>query len=136
MTEKKIKGDIYEKHVCEIINKTSKAWLLENIPKSHLINSGLLTKQNKKSAQIDTGIDIIEFNNNKYTFIQCKYGYKRGVKMKDIAGFSFIMLNHPETRGKIYYTSKLSRNITKNHLNDKNKFVKLPFYIPKKNTRN
>lgn len=85
----------------------------------------------------DYGIDILErkYDENnkehKYTLVQCKNGYKSGITLKHLAGFSFALLNYPNKYGVVYYTSHLHYLVTDNHLNHRLQFIKkTSAYVP------
>ena len=60
----------------------------------------------------DIGTDIIYINNNdECIIVQCK-NYAKPIKIEDLSGFFFIMCNHIDKVGEIYYTNKLSKKIT------------------------
>ena len=87
-----------------------------------LINAGIIgshnehrlrRKENKLNPLIDTGIDIIQVNeDNTISIVQCKNGYNNGLVMSDLAGFGLWMASIDSLKGYVYYTSKLSHNIT------------------------
>ena len=82
-----IKGKEYEiqtrNHIINVLNK--KAYLWEDTPETILINAGiigshninrLIRKDNKENPLMDTGIDIIQINeDNSISLVQCKNGY-------------------------------------------------------------
>lgn len=122
------RGTEYEQYICKELNKTYEAWMWRHIPEKHLIDSDIVTDLNKfrlfkknekndpeSNPLRDTGIDILCFdkNTNTYTYVQCK-NYTNNVRIEDLAGFSFTMMNHPEHIGAVYYTSGLSINIKEN----------------------
>ena len=87
MLNSHIKGKKYEiqtrDHIINVLNK--KAYLWEDIPETILINAGiiashnlnrLIRKDNKENPLMDTGIDIIQINeDNSISLVQCKNGY-------------------------------------------------------------
>ena len=137
----KIKGDAYEKYVQKyIIEKLDKpAYLWSDIPDEILIDAKLISSNNhhrlkRKSIKInniiDTGVDILQYNNDKtYTLVQCKNGYNKGIKMHDLTGIYMWLFNHSTLFGSLYYTSKLSHHITDNinPNNNRLEYIKLPF---------
>lgn len=135
------KGLKYELYICNFLNDEGHAWMWNRIPEEHLLNSGLVHDLNKHRLKRkkhvenpdeytnpirDTGIDLLLLVNDKYVLIQCKNGYKKGLTFSDLNGFSIMMLNHEDKEGRVYYTSKLSTNITENAIS------KRIFYIKKK----
>ncbi len=134
----KERGDRYENYICNKLNKNTIAFLWDKIPEKHLLLSGLIhdlnkhrlekikaKKNNKLNPLQDVGIDILHLKSNgEYVFVQCKNGYDEGLTVKNIAGFSWMMLNHEDKKGKLYYTSKLSRHIKENSLNKRIQFKK------------
>ena len=140
MLTNKEKGDNYEIFVRDyIINTLNKpAYLWSDIPDEILINAGLINsnndhrlkrKSNKINNIVDTGVDILQIDDNNYTLVQCKNGYNKGIKMHDLTGIYMWLFNHSTLLGSLYYTSKLSHHITEN-INPNNKrleYIKLPF---------
>lgn len=116
----KIKGDKYEIQIKNyIINELNKnAYLWNEPPETILINSGIIGShnehrlrriENKENSLIDTGIDVIQIeDNNLYSLIQCKNGYKNGLTFNDLSGFIYWMAGLINLTGYVYYTNKLS----------------------------
>lgn len=136
----KIKGDKYEDYVCNYLNTKSIAWLWRNCPEKHLLKSGLITDQNKYRLYRkdhkkninpipDTGIDIVQLDNDEYIFVQCKNGYKNGLTFKDLLGFSIMMMEHDDRKGAVYHTSKLSKLVYENHINPRIKYIYFPMNV-------
>ena len=119
----KIKGDNYEIQIKNyIINELNKnAYLWHETPETILINSGIIGShnehrlrriENKENSLIDTGIDVIQIeDNNLCSLIQCKNGYKNGLTFNDLSGFFGWMTGLINLTGYVYYTNKLSENI-------------------------
>ena len=136
-----IKGFLYEKQIKDYIinNLQKKAYLWTETPETILVSNGIIgshnelrlrRKENKLNPLKDTGIDIIQIeNNNKISFVQCKNGYSKGLRMDDLAGFSLMTLHHYNSiiKGYIYFTSKLSSNITLLPSNDKIIYIQQAF---------
>ena len=136
----KVKGDIYELFVRNyIINTLDKpAYLWKDVPEKLLIEAGLihsnnehrLNRKKKKDTNenllIDVGVDILQKDSDNFTLVQCKNGYNRGLTIHDLAGFYMMMMNHNHLNGDVYYTSKLSINITENSINKKVQYIRLP----------
>ena len=105
----KIKGDIYELYILNYIKDTSNdnVWLWSHIPGEHLIEARLINnldelrynrknfiedKENNTNPLRDIGVDILRLSDNDiYTFVQCKNGYDKGIRIEDLAGFYGIM---------------------------------------------
>ena len=133
--EKGYKYEVFVKNY--IINNLNKeAYLWKDIPEKILIDSGLIHSQNENRLKrkeklidnnplIDVGIDILQKDEDNFTFVQCKNGYKSGLIIEDLAGFYMQMFNHINVNGSVYYTSKLSRNITENAINNRIQYIKL-----------
>jgi hypothetical protein len=79
----KIKGDIYEMYIRDyIINELNKpAYLWSDTPENILIDYGvigshninrIIRKDNKENSLQDTGVDIIQVDENTISLIQCK----------------------------------------------------------------
>jgi predicted helicase len=119
----KLKGDKYELQIKNyIINELNKnAYLWHETPETILINSGIIGShndhrlrriENKENSLIDTGIDVIQIeDNNLCSLVQCKNGYKSGVTMNNLAGFMCWIATLDKLTGYIYYTNKLSENV-------------------------
>ena len=97
MLTNKEKGDNYEIYVRDyIINELNKpAYLWSDISDEILINAGLINsnndnrlkrKSNKINNIVDTGVDILQIDDNNYTLVQCKNGYNNGIHIHDLAG--------------------------------------------------
>ena len=120
--ENQIKGYLYEIQIRDYIinclknpaylwNDTPETILIQNnIIGSHNINR-LKRKENKLNPLQDTGIDIIQLEENNCSLVQCKNGYTKGLKMEDLAGFNAWMSTLDTLKGYVYYTNKLSQNI-------------------------
>ena len=118
-----IKGYNYELQIkYYIINQLNKkAYLWHETPETILINSGIIGSHNehrlkrifnKQNPLSDTGIDIIQIeDNNLCSLVQCKNGYKKGLTFTDLAGFMCWMSSLINLEGYVYYTNKLSTNI-------------------------
>ncbi len=139
------KGLLYEIQIRDhIINKLNKpAYLWSEIPETLLLEHNIIgshnearikRKSNKDNPLIDTGVDVIQIDDDKLSFVQCKNGYKKGVTMEDLAGFSIMTLTYQNfiNKGYVYYTNKLSPNILSLPQNDIIEFIKEPFLEPTK----
>ena len=141
METKQEKGFNYEIQVRNhIINTFQKqAYLWNDSPETLLIKAGIIgshnenrlrRKENKENRLQDTGIDIIQVDNdvdNIISFVQCKNGYKNGITYNDLAGFSMWMMNFENINGYVYYTNKLSNHITSFPRNKRIEYIKLPY---------
>jgi superfamily II DNA or RNA helicase len=116
------KGFEYEIFIRDLIRKdiNNNCWLWKDTPESILIEHNiigshninrLIRKENKINPLKDTGIDLIQIDNNKCSIIQCKNGYEKGLTMIDLAGFHAWKSRLPNIDGIIYYTSKISNNL-------------------------
>jgi len=133
------KGYNYEIQVRDyIINILKKlAYLWNDIPETLLIKFGIIgshnenrikRKENKKNPLIDTGVDIIQIENeNTCSLVQCKNGYKNGLTLNDLAGFNAWMASLDKLNGYVYYTNKLSDPIRCLPPNKRIQYVKLPY---------
>jgi len=126
-----IKGTNYEIFINKYLNdidKNNRSWMWKDIPEQELRNAGIIGDWNnyrlkrkefhnsldedEKNYLIDTGCDILLKNQGKYFIVQCKnYAKENSVKIPELGGFQ-MMMNHYDLHGILYYTSKLSRNIT------------------------
>ena len=125
--ESQIKGNQYELQILHHINDVIKkpAYLWNQIPEDILNKYGLKTQQKHNP---DTGIDIIQIDTDtEITLIQCKNGYKKGLKISDLAGFYSWKAHFPQYNGIIYYTDKLSKTITSMPQNPKITYIKHEF---------
>ncbi len=134
-----IKGLLYEKQIRDYIRNTlnKKAYLWVDTPETLLINCGIIgshnearikRKENRGNPLQDTGIDIIqEENENFVSLVQCKNGYKGGVTMNDLAGFMHWMFSFQNMKGYVYYTHKISENIKSLPPNPRLEYIKQKF---------
>ena len=129
------KGYNYEIQVRDyIINNLNKmAYLWSHTPENILIEHNIIgshndarlkRKENKLNPLIDTGIDIIQIDDNKISLVQCKNGYKKGIRMEDLAGFMCWMSHMDKLNGYVYYTDKLSINIRSLPVNNRINYIK------------
>ena len=139
------KGAIYEKFVCDHINKTMEdtiAYLWKDVPVDILIECNVLLKSDKKinlckNVLHDVGIDIIQKNikTNKFTFIQCK-NFIGSLCIKHLSGYCCVMMQSKHlNKDCIVYVSnnKISHYLRKQLDNDaRHTFVHLPMSM--KNT--
>ena len=132
--EKGYKYEVFVKnHIINNLNK--EAYLWKDIPEKILIDCKLIHSHNENRLKrkeklnnnplIDVGIDILQKDEDNFTFVQCKNGYGTGLRIEDLAGFYMQMFNHTNVNGNVYYTSKLSRNITENAINNRIQYIKL-----------
>jgi len=145
--ENQIKGKEYEIQIRDyIINNLNKqAFLWEDTPEKILINSKiignhnnnrLIRKNNKENPIQDTGIDVIQVNEDGLcSLVQCKNGYNNGLTIKDLSGFMSWMACLNNLYGYVYYTSKLSNPIKTLPITDRIKFIKCD-YLNNHNTIN
>ena len=139
METNKEKGKNYEIQVRDYIRTILKkpAYLWDDTPETLLIKVGIIgshnenrlkRKENKENPLQDTGVDIIQVENeNICSFVQCKNGYKSGVTYDDLAGFLMWMMSFENTNGYVYYTSKLSTHIQSLPKNKRIEYIKLPY---------
>ena len=110
-----IKGYLYEVQIRDyIINQlNNQAFLWSETPETLLLKHQIIgshnearlkRKENKENSLIDTGVDVIQVDdNNKLSFVQCKNGYKNGLVMSDLAGFGLWMASLDSLKGYVYY---------------------------------
>ena len=134
-----IKGRKYEIQVRDyIINLLDKnAYLWTDTPETILINAGIIgshnfnriiRKENKENPLQDTGIDIIQINDDEtISLIQCKNGYKNGLTMNDLNGFGCWMSVLDKLNGYVYYTDKISNNLKYLPKNKRLEFIKYKY---------
>ena len=141
----KVKGDLYEEFVAEKLkNENNEVFLWKKIPENILYemnyvddwNEFRLEKikyklgkeyDNNKNYFIDTGIDILVKENEKYEFIQCK-NWNKKLGFRDISTFLGMCFLY-NSNGKLYYTLKdgLNRIILENKCPESLKYIYLPF---------
>ena len=148
MENNHIKGIKYEIQVRDyIINVLGKkAYLWTDTPETILINAGIIgshnfnriiRKENKKNPLQDTGIDIIQVNDDEtISLIQCKNGYKNGLTMNDLNGFGCWMSVLDKLNGYVYYTNKLSINLKSLPKNKRFEFIKQKYQEEKEENIN
>ena len=137
-----IKGVAYEIQIRDyIINTISKqAYLWADVPETILLKNNIIgshnaarlnriqKKENKENKLRDTGIDIIQIDDEtRCSLVQCKNGYKRGLKISDLGGFNAWLSVLDKLRGFVYYTDKLSPNILALPSTPRIKYIKQPF---------
>jgi superfamily II DNA or RNA helicase len=138
------KGTLYEVFIQNYLEKqnlNNNYWLWKDVPELELRKASILgewntyrfnRKRNNQIAKeenklIDTGCDILAKINDEYIIIQCKnYDENNYVTVLDLAGF-YMMISHYELNGIVYYTSKLSPNITSQKQIEKIKYIKKIF---------
>ena len=138
MTENQIKGYNYEIQIRDYIRKllNKEAYLWSDTPETILIKNGIIgshninrlkRKENKENNIRDTGIDIIQIDDNETklcSLIQCKNGYTKGLTMNDLAGFMCWMTVLDKLNGYVYHTNKLSTMLKELPINKRLSFIK------------
>lgn len=139
------KGYKYECYINDLLNKDNcYCWLWDFIPEFELRNAGILGnwnehRFNRKTIKInglnDTGTDLLYKDEyNQYKLIQCKnYDSKNYITIHDLAGF-YMMVSTYDLPGIVYYTSKLSHNITIQKNTSKIQYIQKSIKKDKKNT--
>jgi superfamily II DNA or RNA helicase/predicted small secreted protein len=139
MSSNKVKGDNYEVQIRNhiICNLNKRAYLWDDTPEDTLIRCGLIgshnenrlkRKENKLNPLLDTGIDIIQMEDeNTCSLVQCKNGYKGGVTISDLAGFYSWIVAFETSFGYVYYTSKLSQHILYQKKSSRVTYIKVPY---------
>jgi len=132
------KGIKYEIYINNLLNIENIAWKWNDIPENDLRNAEILGDWNefrynrkilkleniKKNNLIDLGCDILLKKDNKYYIIQCKnYESNNYVTVNDLSGF-FMMCHIYNLPGILYYTSKLTKNITCHKNTDRFLYIK------------
>jgi superfamily II DNA or RNA helicase len=133
------KGLLYEVQIRDFIisNINNIAYLWNDVPENILLKYNIIgshnqhrinRKLNKENPIQDTGIDIIQIDNeDNCCLIQCKNGYKNGITMNDLAGFMCWMAHLDTLTGYVYYTNKLSHNIQSLPENSRIQYIKQSF---------
>ena len=132
------KGYLYEIQIRDYIINELKfpAYLWKDTPETILLQNNIIGShnhnrlrriENKINSLRDTGIDVISLENDKCSLVQCKNGYKKGIKMEDLAGFMCWMTTLDTLKGYVYYTDKLSQNILSLPKNKRIEYIKQPF---------
>ena len=134
-----IKGHNYEVQVKQhiIINLSKIAYIWYEAPEKILLKNNIIGSHNqnrirrieyKENPLQDTGVDIIQMEENDIcSLVQCKNGYKKGLTMKDLAGFFGWLFSLNELKGYVYYTDKLSHNLKSLPNNSRIEYIKLPY---------
>ena len=132
------KGIKYENYINILLNIENIAWKWNDIPENDLRNAEILGDWNeyrynrkllkleniKTNNLIDLGCDILLKKDNKYYIIQCKnYESNSYVTVNDLSGF-FMMCHIYNLPGILYYTSKLTKNITCHKNTDRFIYIK------------
>ena len=135
----KEKGDNYElqikNHIINVLKKPAYLW--HETPEPILIECGIIgshnenrlkRKEHKLNPLDDTGVDIIQPESyNTCVLVQCKNGYKKGVTLRDLAGFNSWMALYTEFNGCVYYTHKLSYHIESQRPSTRITYIKQPY---------
>ena len=135
----KEKGDNYElqikNHIINVLKKPAYLW--HETPETILIECGIIgshnenrlkRKEHKLNPLDDTGVDIIQPESyNTCVLVQCKNGYKKGVTLRDLAGFNSWMALYTEFNGCVYYTHKLSYHIESQRPSTRITYIKQPY---------
>lgn len=143
------KGKFYEVYINIDLNQqpeTKISYLWKDVPEQVLYDAGWITEYNKHRLERkdtktnanspdeninplkDVGVDNVRVRKDEsIDFIQCK-NYFRSLRIEDIAGFSFIMLCHPNIKGILYHSNDKLSNHIKEHIGktDKIKFIYKP----------
>uniref|UniRef100_A0A6C0EHT5 Helicase ATP-binding domain-containing protein n=1 Tax=viral metagenome TaxID=1070528 RepID=A0A6C0EHT5_9ZZZZ len=122
--DNQIKGYEYEKFINNFLNTKENikiSYLWKDIPEQILFDFGFIKSYNdnrlkRKTNNInkleDIGTDIIYITKeDKCIIVQCK-NYSNSVIINDLAGFFFIMCEHIDKIGEIYYTNQISKKIS------------------------
>ena len=134
-----IKGHNYEvqvkKHIITDLHKIAYIW--HEAPERILLKNNIIGSHNqnrirrieyKENPLQDTGVDIIQMEENDIcSLVQCKNGYKKGVTIKDLAGFFAWIFSLNELKGYVYYTDKLSNNLRSLPNNSRIEYIKLSY---------
>ena len=132
------KGYLYEIQVRDhIINTLNcEAYLWQDTPETILLKHNIIgshnehrlkRKSDKENPLQDTGIDVIQLENDSCSLVQCKNGYANGLRMEDLAGFNAWIAALDTFKGYVYYTNKLSQNIQCLPKNKRIEYIKQPF---------
>ena len=95
-------------------------------------------KINKENSLIDTGVDIIQIDDEKQnivSLVQCKNGYKNGITMHDLTGFAWWMGLMDKLNGYVYYTDKLGSKFNYLPSNSRYNYIKQPYIDIKDKTK-
>ena len=134
------KGINYEIQIRDkLINEGNQAYLWNMISLSIFKESGIFnnykdklsfSRKSKDKDDIigisDTGCDILLYNNTDWIIVQCK-NYTNTIYQDKLSGF-YQMLLSTKLKGELYYTSKLSHNITR-YIQKDIKYINEPYKI-------
>jgi predicted helicase len=135
-----IKGRDYEIYINDYLNSldlVNISYLWKDIPEYVLFDYNFIESYNDKrltriSNNInklqDSGTDIIYINQEERCIIvQCKnYSKTNYIRIDNLSGFYYIMANHIDKNGEIYYTNKICKTI-KNQNNNRIKVIQKEF---------
>ena len=138
MLSNKARGDLYEIQIRDyIIRELHKpAYLWHETPETILLEHGIIgshnehclrrkTRRDEPNPLVDTGVDVIQVNDDSCSLVQCKNGYgKKGITYADLTGFMMWLCALEQTTGVVYYTSRLSTNIRELPPNKRLQFVR------------
>ncbi len=135
------KGTLYEIFINNYLNESTEnqSWLWKFIPLTELRKANILNnfneyrllrkslKENETNSLPDLGTDLLLKRDEKYILIQCKnFDEKNTVNYEHLAGFYIFML-HYRLPGKLFYTSKLSKNLRELPPNENIEYIKKEF---------
>jgi predicted helicase len=128
------KGINYEIQIRDkLINEGNQAYLWNMISLSIFNNYKDKLSFSRKSKDkddiigiSDTGCDILLYNNTDWIIVQCK-NYTNTIYQDKLSGFYQLLLS-TKLKGELYYTSKLSHNITR-YIQKDIKYINEPYKI-------
>jgi superfamily II DNA or RNA helicase/regulator of sigma D len=88
-------------------------YLWNEVPSELLIKYDVVGNNKEyRKRRNDCGVDLVSEVDGKLYLIQCKYGYKSGLKMDDLKGYFMMTTFNRECDGIIYHTThKISMNV-------------------------
>lgn len=128
------KGKKYERCVYKYLQDNNiECWLWRDVPLNILYESKYINiheynefKNNNiyHNNLLDKGIDIIAKYKSNFVFIQCK-NFKTSICNRRLITYFYIMNTHPYNLGLVFYSNKISKNITRKLKNIE--YINLPF---------
>ena len=106
---------VYYEHFIKLLRLAkghNETYLWNDVPSDLLIEHGVIKDNKGYRRRIDCGIDLVSKVDGKLYLIQCKYGYKKGLRMHDLTGYFMFMGNNRCCDGIVYHTTdRISINI-------------------------
>jgi hypothetical protein len=128
------KGKKYERCVYKYLQDNNiECWLWRDVPLNILYESKYISLHEYNELKnnniyhnnlLDKGVDIVAKYKTNFVFIQCK-NFKTSISNKRLTTYFDIMKEHNYNLGLVFYSNKISKNIT--HELKNIDYINLPF---------